>query len=163
MQADVVVHLDEAVLLQPQCLAMLGVAVVGEGHDRVDAVVAAVQLDDHEHPSFALRCRGAGGPGQETGDGRRQGERGRMLQAITSGEHGYSPRFLLVPTLCVGTHVWTLCVLYRTYLNAPPWPGRDAERPGSHPHAERGDEEVIPHATWASGMARIRAAGEPVP
>src|SRR5262249_35082496 len=39
---------------------------------------------------------------------------------------------LLVPTLCVGTHVGTLCV--------PPWrPSRDAERPGVRSHAERGD------------------------
>ncbi|OPA97049.1 hypothetical protein BFW87_08700 [Pseudomonas fluorescens] len=39
---------------------------------------------------------------------------------------------LIVPTLCVGTPPWTLCV--RSW---------DAERPGMHSHAERGND----HAT----------------
>jgi len=38
----------------------------------------------------------------------------------------------IVPTLCVGMHLLTLCV------NA-----MDAERPGWHPHAERGDDQPM--------------------
>ncbi|PKH82742.1 hypothetical protein CXF97_12040 [Pseudomonas sp. Choline-02u-1] len=37
---------------------------------------------------------------------------------------------MIVPTLCVGMLQWTLCVRF----------GRDAERPGQHSHAERGNE-----------------------
>jgi len=37
--------------------------------------------------------------------------------------------FLIVPTLCVVTPQWTLCVRF--------W---DAERPGRHSHAERGND-----------------------
>ncbi|PKH77486.1 hypothetical protein CXF97_25865 [Pseudomonas sp. Choline-02u-1] len=37
--------------------------------------------------------------------------------------------WLIVPTLCVGTPQWTLCV--RSW---------DAERPGLHSHAERGND-----------------------
>ncbi|MBR7211992.1 hypothetical protein E1K68_04205 [Pseudomonas sp. B2021] len=36
---------------------------------------------------------------------------------------------LIVPTLCVGMHPWTLCVLKR-----------DAERRKRHSHAERGND-----------------------
>ena len=38
----------------------------------------------------------------------------------------------LVPTLCVGTHPVTLCVTT---------PKVDAERPGLHSHAERGNDQ----------------------
>ena len=41
----------------------------------------------------------------------------------------------LVPTLCVGTHVWTLCVPSGCHRG-----GRDAERPDVRSHAERGNE-----------------------
>ncbi|MDT9676699.1 hypothetical protein F6R97_19255 [Pseudomonas sp. JV414] len=37
----------------------------------------------------------------------------------------------IVPTLCVGMPQWTLCVRF----------GRDAERPGLHSHAERGNDQ----------------------
>ncbi|AWA38555.1 hypothetical protein DBV33_08110 [Pseudomonas fluorescens] len=37
---------------------------------------------------------------------------------------------LIVPTLRVGMPQWTLCVRF----------GRDAERPGLHSHAERGND-----------------------
>ncbi len=38
----------------------------------------------------------------------------------------------IVPTLCVGMHLWTLCVRF----------GWDAERPGLHSHAERGNDQL---------------------
>ncbi|TEA62473.1 hypothetical protein EIY71_08145 [Pseudomonas sp. CH235] len=38
----------------------------------------------------------------------------------------------IVPTLCVGMPLWTLCV--RSW---------DAERPGLHSHAERGNDLVV--------------------
>ncbi|PYB84725.1 hypothetical protein DMX03_19075 [Pseudomonas koreensis] len=38
---------------------------------------------------------------------------------------------LIVPTLCVGMPPWTLCV--RSW---------DAERPGIHSHAERGNDHL---------------------
>ncbi|KAB0563605.1 hypothetical protein C9383_06215 [Pseudomonas palleroniana] len=38
---------------------------------------------------------------------------------------------LIVPTLCVGMPLVTLCVT--------PW---DAERPGMHSHAERGNDQL---------------------
>ncbi|PAU60358.1 hypothetical protein BZL43_07330 [Pseudomonas sp. PICF141] len=37
---------------------------------------------------------------------------------------------LIVPTLCVGMSQWTLCVRFE----------RDAERPGLHSHAQRGND-----------------------
>jgi len=37
----------------------------------------------------------------------------------------------IVPTLCVGMPQWTLCVRF----------ARDAERPGPHSHAERGNDQ----------------------
>jgi hypothetical protein len=64
VQADTVVDLDQLVPGQPKGLAMLGVALVGEGDDRVDAVVAAVQFQDDEDPIVAPWCRGTGGAGQ---------------------------------------------------------------------------------------------------
>ncbi|QAX87764.1 hypothetical protein C2E19_21475 [Pseudomonas sp. DTU12.3] len=42
--------------------------------------------------------------------------------------------FLIVPTLCVGTPHWTLCV--RSW---------DAERPWLHSHAERGNDQCSTH------------------
>ena len=45
-------------------------------------------------------------------------------------------REALVPTLCVGMHVRTLCVLSTDNVLI----GRDAERPDVHSHAERGNE-----------------------
>ncbi|MBR7216236.1 hypothetical protein C1X27_25090 [Pseudomonas sp. MPR-AND1B] len=47
-------------------------------------------------------------------------------------QHGEAPT-KIVPTLCVGMHPVTLCV---TTLKA------DAERPGRHSHAERGNDQV---------------------
>jgi len=41
------------------------------------------------------------------------------------------PGAMIVPTLCVGMHTVTLCVT----------PRRDAERPGLHSHAERGNDQ----------------------
>ncbi|KAA0995693.1 hypothetical protein FQ192_06520 [Pseudomonas sp. ANT_J12] len=38
---------------------------------------------------------------------------------------------MIVPTLCVGMHLWTLCVRF--------W---GAERPGLHSHAERGNDQA---------------------
>ena len=67
---------------------MLGVALVGERDDGVDAVVAAVELHDHQHPAVALRHGRAGRAGQEAGDGRtRTGEeldRGRPRKSRAS-------------------------------------------------------------------------------
>ena len=37
---------------------------------------------------------------------------------------------VIVPTLCVGMHPVTLCVAFK----------QDAERPGRHSHAERGND-----------------------
>ncbi|CAI8959053.1 hypothetical protein EMIT0194MI4_60122 [Pseudomonas sp. IT-194MI4] len=37
----------------------------------------------------------------------------------------------IVPSLCVGMHLWTLCVRFD-------W---DAERPWLHSHAERGNDQ----------------------
>ncbi len=52
----------------------------------------------------------------------------------------------LVPTLCVGTHVWTLCVPSCNTSRQPLTASgsrafRDAERPDVRSHAERGNEE----------------------
>ncbi|APV42832.1 hypothetical protein C1Y11_02885 [Pseudomonas sp. FW305-20] len=49
---------------------------------------------------------------------------------------------LIVPTLCVGIHPWTLCVRFR-----------DAERPGLHSHAERGNDQTVDFAI--DGLGRI--------
>src|SRR5262249_1721991 len=69
-----------------------------EWDDRVDAVIATVQLNDDKHPSFAPRLDGAGCLLQEAGHRRRQGdERGGAkagTEEIASGEHDKG--FLLV-------------------------------------------------------------------
>ncbi|APV38260.1 hypothetical protein PFAS1_02480 [Pseudomonas frederiksbergensis] len=51
---------------------------------------------------------------------------------------------MIVPTLCVGMPQWTLRVRF----------GRDAERPGLHSHAERGND----HHQSAEGRNRRSAA-----
>jgi hypothetical protein len=56
---------------------VLGVALVLEGNDGVDAVVAAVELDDDEDAAVALRRGGAGRLHQEGRHGRGQGHQGR--------------------------------------------------------------------------------------
>ena len=53
----------------------------------------------------------------------------------------------LVPTLCVGTHGWTLCVHTMQYAKG------DAERRNLRPHAERGHEEA--RACEKCGLARV--------
>jgi hypothetical protein len=47
---------------------------------------------------------------------------------------------MIVPTLCVGMHLVTLCVTL------------DAERPGRHSHAERGNDQH--RFVWASRMGQ---------
>ncbi len=49
---------------------------------------------------------------------------------------------MIVPTLCVGMHLVTLCVTL------------DAERPGRHSHAERGNDQH--RFVWASRMGAAR-------
>src|SRR4051812_46329689 len=75
------------------------------------------------------------------------GERTRRIERVGEEASVMSNRFpcLLVPTLRVGTHVWTLCVPNpgRAGLVAPAW-GRDAERPSLRSHAERGNEGIVP-------------------
>ncbi|RAH03243.1 hypothetical protein DJ480_07775 [Pseudomonas sp. Leaf98] len=51
-----------------------------------------------------------------------------------------TPRAPIVPTLCVGMPLLTLCVTL--------W---DAERPGLHSHAERGNDQ-----TWPAAASTIR-------
>ena len=81
MQADLVVDLDQPLLGQPERLAVLRIAVVPERDDRVDAVVAAVELDDDQDAAVLLGAGGAGGARQEAGQRRRQGDQRRIPQA----------------------------------------------------------------------------------
>ena len=81
VQADVVVDLDQLVLRQPKGLAMLGVALVGEGDHRVDAIVAAVELQDDQDASVFLRAGVARRAREECGQRRRQGNQRRIPQA----------------------------------------------------------------------------------
>jgi len=83
VEGEVVIHLDQSVLGQTERLAMLDVALVGEGNDGVDAVVAAVQFHDNQHPAIASRCRGTGGAGEKVGDGRRQRDQGGAAQGCS--------------------------------------------------------------------------------
>ncbi len=57
---------------------------------------------------------------------------------------------MIVPTLCVVMHPPTLCVK-----------AMDAERPGRHPHAERGDDQAWDdhYAVWLPAPSRLK----PVP
>jgi hypothetical protein len=50
------------------------------------------------------------------------------------------PAWILVPTLCVGTQAWTLCVPnpVKSRLGA----FEDAERPDLGSHAERGNQDL---------------------
>jgi hypothetical protein len=76
VQTDLVVDLDQLVPGQAQNLAVLGVALVLEGHHRIDAVVAPVQFEDDEHAAVAPRRGGSGRAGQEDRHRRRQGQQG---------------------------------------------------------------------------------------
>src|SRR5579871_147595 len=55
MQADGVVDLDQAGQWQAQHAAVPGIALVGERDHRVDAVVAAIELDHDQDPAVFLR------------------------------------------------------------------------------------------------------------
>ena len=67
MQAYRVADLEQAVGGEPQGLAVLGVAVILVRDDRVDAVVAAVELDDHQDVAVAVGSGRACRRGQESG------------------------------------------------------------------------------------------------
>ena len=54
---------------------MLGIPFVGERHDGVNAVIAAIELNDHKHPTIPLSFSGACGLRQKGGNGRGQGEK----------------------------------------------------------------------------------------
>ena len=90
MQADAIVDLQEFLLGDSQGLPVPLVPLVGEGDDRVDPVIAAVELDDDEHAPVLRGRSGPGRPGEEAGDGRREGQQGRAsqdLQGVAAGGH----------------------------------------------------------------------------
>ena len=79
----------------------------------------------------------------------------RLLIQInaTDGRRGGPDERLIVPTLCVGMPQWTLCVRC--------W---DAERPGLHSHAERGNEhgrDYLQTLAMASASNASRVASMP--
>ena len=81
MQADLAVDLDQPLLGQPDGLAVLGIPVVLERDDGVDAVVAAVELQDDQDATVLLWSGGVRRARQEAGQRRRKGDQGRIPQA----------------------------------------------------------------------------------
>ena len=73
VQADLAVDLDQPLLGQPDGLAVPGVPVVLERDDRVDAVVAAVELHDDQDAAVFLGAGGVRRPRQEAGQRRAPG------------------------------------------------------------------------------------------
>jgi hypothetical protein len=88
VQSHVVVDLEQLPGGQAQVLAVPGVALIPVGDDGVDAVVAPVELDDHQDAAVALGPGGAGRLREEAGDGRGQGQQGGRVQEVAAGKHG---------------------------------------------------------------------------
>ncbi len=59
---------------------------------------------------------------------------------------------MILPTLRVGMHPSTLRVGFRV----------DAERPGRHPHAERGDDQISPKVLFARQRLRALMKGRTI-
>ncbi len=74
MEADRIVDLVQLIGGQAEGLAAPGVALVLVGDDRVDAVVAAVELDDDQDAAVLQRRGGPCRRGEEPGYGRRHRE-----------------------------------------------------------------------------------------
>ena len=81
MQADLAVDLDQPLLGQAERLAVLRVPLVLERDDRIDAVVAAVELDDDQDAAVFLRAGGARRARQEAGQRGRQRDQRRIPKA----------------------------------------------------------------------------------
>src|SRR4051812_25973910 len=60
MKTNMIVELVKFSRIQPESITVTTVAVVGVGDDRIDSVVAAIKLDDDEHPATGLGSRRAG-------------------------------------------------------------------------------------------------------
>ena len=92
MQTDLAVDLDQPLLGQPDRLAVLRVPFVLERDDRIDAVVAAVELHDDQDAAVFLRAGGVRRARQEAGQRRRQGDQRRIPQAageeVSACDHG---------------------------------------------------------------------------
>jgi hypothetical protein len=83
------------------------------------------------------------------------GSTSRGASAAPSGPVDRGLMYHLVPTLRVGMPPATLCVANAGRITIPcirP-PPRDAERPGLHSHAERGNEGS---SAWERGMPQVR-------
>jgi hypothetical protein len=52
---DLIIDPAQALGVDPQCVAVLGITLVAGGDERVDRVVAAVELDDDQHAAIAAR------------------------------------------------------------------------------------------------------------
>ncbi|RXE53845.1 hypothetical protein B4O85_03085 [Pseudomonas azotoformans] len=66
-----------------------------------------------------------------------------QLRRGAPGQQAYA-HLLIVPTLCVGTPPWTLCV------------HSDAERHGIHSHAERGNDLSLRSSTSTATTSAAR-------
>ena len=111
----------------------------------IDVADAALHEQEDDAPSLRREVRlergqgvdggGAGRVGGEAGQGQVAEAAGGVPEQVTAGE-GERHHSLLVPTLCVGTCLPTLCV-----ASVPPRPLGDATQSvGVRSHAERGNE-----------------------
>ena len=80
VQADLAADLDQPHLGQPDRLAVLGVPLILERDDGIDAIVAAVQLQDDQDPAVFLGAGGVAVVRQEAG------QRGRAQSASNSAD-----------------------------------------------------------------------------
>ena len=80
MQADAIVDPDELLLGHAKDLAVPRVSWVSKGYERVDRVVAAIELDDDQNPAVTLGRGRAGGLRQKCRHGRTQSHQGRTLE-----------------------------------------------------------------------------------
>src|SRR5437016_6932925 len=90
-----VIDLEKFVGRQAKGLAMAGIAFIGERHDGVDAVVAAVQLDDDEDASITLCLGGSDRLSQKAGHRGRKRQESGGFEEMATGKHKRAPRFLV--------------------------------------------------------------------
>ena len=78
---------DEPFHRQCQRFAISGVSFILERDDRVDSVIAAVELNHDEHPAVFLRRGGTSRPREEAGNARGERNQREGAQNIASCDH----------------------------------------------------------------------------
>jgi hypothetical protein len=89
VQSNVISDPDEPVGGQSEDLAVMGITLVFEGDDRVDPVVAAIELNDNQHAALFLGCGSPDRSSEKARDRRGEGDQGKRAQNIASRDHWF--------------------------------------------------------------------------